>query len=96
MKGTAIIADDLLVFGEGDDIESATKDHDEILKKCVAKSSQKKPQTEQSESQVKDEWSPLNWTNLDIRRNQTWSPKKVEAVYRMPQCQQTYPQWRES
>ena len=32
LQGTAIIADDLLVFGEGDDIESATNDHDENLK----------------------------------------------------------------
>ena len=36
LKGTAIIADDLLVFGKGDDdIESATKDHDENLKNTL-------------------------------------------------------------
>ena len=35
LKGTAIIADDLLVFGEGDDIKSATKDHDENLKNAL-------------------------------------------------------------
>ncbi len=35
LKGTAIIADDLLVFGKGDDIESATKDHDENLKNAL-------------------------------------------------------------
>ena len=35
LKGTAIIADDLLVFGEGDDIESAAKDLDENLKNAL-------------------------------------------------------------
>ena len=30
-----IIADDLLVFGEGDDIQFATKDHDENLKNAL-------------------------------------------------------------
>ena len=28
LKGTAVIANDLLVFGEGEDMETATKDHD--------------------------------------------------------------------
>ena len=28
LKGTAVIADDLLVFGEGEDMETATKDHE--------------------------------------------------------------------
>ena len=41
MKGTAIIADDLLVFGEGDDIESATKDHDENLKNALQRAREK-------------------------------------------------------
>ena len=35
LKGTAKIADDQLAFGEGDDIESATKDHDEYLKNAL-------------------------------------------------------------
>ena len=35
LKGTAKIADDLLVFGEGDDVESATKDHDENRKNAL-------------------------------------------------------------
>ena len=35
MRGTATIADDLLVLGEGDGIESATKDHDENLKNAL-------------------------------------------------------------
>ena len=35
LKGTAIIADDLLVFGKGEYIESATKDHEENLKNAL-------------------------------------------------------------
>ena len=35
LKETAIIADDLLVFGEGDDIGSARKDHDQNLKNAL-------------------------------------------------------------
>ena len=41
LKGTAIIADDLLVFGKGDDIESATKDHDENLKNTLQRAREK-------------------------------------------------------
>lgn len=29
LKGTAVIADNLLVFGKGDDFETATKDSDQ-------------------------------------------------------------------
>ena len=32
IKGTAVIADDLLVYGEGDDMETATSDHDKNLR----------------------------------------------------------------
>ena len=32
IKGTAAIADDLLVYGEGDDMETATSDHDKNLR----------------------------------------------------------------
>lgn len=32
LKGTAVIADDLLVYGEGDDMETATSDHDRNLR----------------------------------------------------------------
>ena len=35
LKGTAIIADNRLVFEECDDIESATKDQDENLKNAL-------------------------------------------------------------
>ena len=41
LKGTAIIADDLLVFGEGEDIESATKDRDENLKNALQRAREK-------------------------------------------------------
>ena len=32
IKGTAVIADDILVYGEGDDMETATSDHDKNLR----------------------------------------------------------------
>ena len=32
LKGTAVIADDLLMYGEGDDMETATSDHDRNLR----------------------------------------------------------------
>ena len=38
LQGIAVIADDILVYGEGQTIEDATKDHDEkwtkLLDKC--------------------------------------------------------------
>lgn len=32
LKGTAVIADDLLVYGEGNDMETVTSDHDKNLR----------------------------------------------------------------
>ena len=38
VKGTAVIADDLLVYGEGDDMETATSDHDKNLRIVLERS----------------------------------------------------------
>ena len=35
LKGTAVIADDLLVYGEGDNVEMATTDHDKNLQSVL-------------------------------------------------------------
>ena len=56
LKGTAIIADDLLLLGEGDDIESATKDHDENLKHALQRARKRNLKLKKArESQIKDD-----------------------------------------
>ena len=37
LQGVAVIADDILVYGEGETIEDATKDHDVKLTKLLDK-----------------------------------------------------------
>ena len=84
LKGTAIIAEDLLVFGEGDDIESATKDHDENLKNALQR-------TRERNLKLNKEKVKLRMTEVPYIGHLLTSegikpdPKKVEAVQKMPQ-----------
>ena len=40
LKGTAVLADDLLVFGKGEDMETGTKDHDQNLRNALERARQ--------------------------------------------------------
>ena len=70
LKGTAIIADDLLVFGEGDDIESATKDHDENLKNALQRARERNLKLNKEKVKLR--------MTADVRRNQT-RPEKSRS-----------------
>ena len=41
IKGNAVIADDLLVYGEGDDMETATSDNDKNLRIVLERAREK-------------------------------------------------------
>ena len=47
LDGVAVIADDILVFGKGQNDEEARRDHDENLEKLMKKMPRKKYQIEQ-------------------------------------------------
>ena len=84
LKGTAIIADDLLVFGEGDDIESATKDHDENLKNALQRARERNLKLNKEKVKLRMTEVPYIGhllTSEGIKPD----PKKVEAVQKMPQ-----------
>ena len=84
LKGTAIIADDLLVFGEGDDIESATKDHDENLKNALQRARERNLKL--NKEKVKLRMSEVPYIgHLLTSEGIKPDPKKVEAVRKMPQ-----------
>ncbi len=83
-KGTAIIADDLLVFGEGDAIESATKDHDENLKNALQRARERN--FELNKKKIKLRMSEVPYIgHLLTSEGIKPDPKKVEAVQIMPQ-----------
>ena len=84
LKGTAIVADDLLVFGEGDDIESATKDHDENLKNALQRARERNLKLNKEKVKLRMTEVPYIGhllTSEGIKPD----PKKVEAVQKMPQ-----------
>ena len=84
MKGTAIIADNLLVFGKGDDIESATKDHNENLKNALQRAREKNPKLNKEKVELRMTEVPYIGhllTSEGIKPD----PNKVEAVQKMPQ-----------
>ena len=84
MKGTAIIADDLLVFGEGDDIESTTKDHDENLKNALQRARERNLKLNKEKVKLRMTEVPYIGhllTSEGIKPD----PKKVDAVQEIPQ-----------
>ncbi len=84
LKGTAIIADDLLVFGEGDDIASATKDHDENLKNALQRARERNLKL--NKEKVKLRMSEVPYIgHLLTSEGIKPDPKKVEVVRKMPQ-----------
>ena len=87
LKGIAIIVDDLLVFGEGDDIESATKDHDENLKNALQKAREKTLQLNKDKVKLRMTEVPYI-AHLLTSEGIKPDLNKIEAVQKMPQ--QTY------
>ena len=84
LKRTAIIADDMLVFGEGDDIESATKDHDENLKNALQRARERNLKLNKEKVKLRMTEVPYIGhllTSEGIKPD----PKKVETVQKMPQ-----------
>ena len=82
LKGTAVIADDLLVYGEGDDMETATSDHDKNLRIILERA------RERNLTLIKDKVR-LRLTELPYIGHLLTAdglkpdPKKVEAILMM-------------
>ena len=61
LKGTAVIADDLLVYGEGDDIETATTDHDKNLRSVLEKARERNLKINKEKVRLRLARSSLYW-----------------------------------
>ena len=82
LKGTAIIADDLLVFGEGDHIESATKDHNVNLKNALQRAHEGNLKLNKEKVKLRMAEVPYI-VDLLMSEGIKPDPKKVEAVEKM-------------
>ena len=83
LKGTAVIADDLLVFGAGEDMETGTKDHDQNLRNALERARQIILMLNKEKMQLR-----LNSPYIDHLLTSDGikpDPKKVDAIIQMPQ-----------
>ena len=84
LKGTAIIPDDLLVFGKGEYIESATKDPEENLKNALQRARRRNLKLNKEKVKLRMTEVPYIGCLLTSEGNKP-DPKKVKAVQKMPQ-----------
>ena len=84
LKGTAVIADDLLVFGEGNDIETARKDHDQNLRNALQRARERNLKMNKEKAKLRLTEVPYIGqvlTSDGIKPD----PKKVEAIQNISQ-----------
>ena len=83
IKGTAVIADDLLVYGEGDDMETATSDHDKNLRIVLERARERNLTLNKDKVRLRLTEVPYIGHLLTADGLKP-DPKKVEAVLMMP------------
>ena len=84
LKGTAVIADDSLVFGEGDDIEAARNDHDQNLRNALQRARERNLKMNKEKAKLRLTEFPYIGHLLTSDGNKP-DPKKMEAIQNMPQ-----------
>ena len=84
IKGTAVIADDLLVYGEGDDMETATSDHDKNLRIVLERAREINLTLNKDKVRLRLTEVPYIGHLLTADGLKP-DPKKVEAIVMMPQ-----------
>ena len=83
IKGTAVIADDLLVYGEGDDMETATSDHGKNLRIVLEKARERNLTLNKDKVRLRlTEVSYIG--HLLTADGLKPDPKKVEAILMIP------------
>ena len=82
MKWIAVLADDLLVVGKGDEIESATKGHDENVRNALQRARERNLKL--NKEQIKFRMTEVPYIgHLLTSEGLKPVPKKVEAVHNM-------------
>ena len=84
IKGTAVIADDLLVYGEGDNMETATSDHDKNLRIVLERARERNLTLNKDKVYLRLTEVPYIGHLLTAYGLKP-DPKKVEAIVMMPQ-----------
>ena len=84
LKGTAVIADDLLVFGEGNDMETAIKDHDQNLRNALQRAREKNLKLNKEKVKLRLTEVPYIGHLLTCDGLKP-DPKKVAAIKMMPE-----------
>ena len=83
VKGTAVIADDLLVYGEGDDMETATSDHDKNLRIVLERARERNLTLNKDKVRLRLIEVPYIGHLLTADRLKP-DQKKIEAIMMMP------------
>ena len=83
IKGTAVIADDLLVYGEGDDMETATSDHDKNLRIVLERAKERNLTLNKDKVRLRLTEVPYIGHLLTADGLKP-DPKKIEAIMMMP------------
>lgn len=83
IKGTAVIADDLLVYGEGDDMETATSDHDKNLRIVPERARERNLTLNKDKVRLRLTEVPYIGHLLTADGLKP-DPKKIEAILMMP------------
>ena len=83
IKGTAVIADDLLVYGEGDDIKTATSDHDKNLRIVLERARERNLTLNKDKVRLRLTEVPYIGHLLTADGLKP-DPKKIEAIMMMP------------
>jgi hypothetical protein len=84
LEGTAVIADESLVFGEGDDIEAARNDHDQNLRNALQRARERNLKMNKEKAKLRLTEFPYI-RHLLISDGIKPDPKKMEAIQNMPQ-----------
>ena len=83
LKGTAVIADDLLVYREGDNVEMATADHDKNLQSVLERAKERNLTFNKEKVHLRLKEIPYIGHLLTADGLKP-DPKKVEVILMMP------------
>ncbi|CAE1266825.1 unnamed protein product [Acanthosepion pharaonis] len=80
LNGVACVADGIIVFGSGDELDQASADHDLNLKLLTTKIPREENQTEQRKSPAQGISNQLHWESRKYRNGLLPNPAKIDVI----------------